>query len=124
MRRNKIPDPENQVQRITQKIRRFRDERDWMPFHSHKNLAISLSLEAAEVLEHFQWKTDAESAAHAAKHRLEIGEELADVAMYLFELADNMKIDLGEAMERKMAINAKRYPVAKAKGRHTKYNQL
>lgn len=113
-----------QIKRITQKIKKFRDERDWMQFHGHKNLAISLSLEASEVLEHFQWKSDAECDAHAVKEREALSEELADVAMYLFELADNLKIDLDRAISRKMKKNALRYPVAKAKGRHTKYNRL
>ncbi len=113
-----------QIQRITQKIKKFRDARDWAQFHSHKNLAISLSLEASEVLEHFQWKNDVESAAHAVEEKAALSEELADVAMYLFELADNLKIDLDQAISRKMKKNAVRYPVAKAKGRHTKYNRL
>jgi dCTP diphosphatase len=113
-----------QIKRITQKIKKFRDERDWAQFHSHKNLAISLSLEASEVLEHFQWKSDAESADHAIKEKEALAEELADVAMYLIELADNLKIDLDRAITCKMKKNALRYPVAKAKGRHTKYNRL
>lgn len=113
-----------QIKRITQKIKKFRDERDWMQFHSHKNLAISLSLEASEVLEHFQWKSDAEATVHATKEKVALSEELADVAMYLFELADNLKIDLDQAISRKMKKNAIRYPVAKSKGRHTKYNRL
>ncbi len=113
-----------QIKRITQKIKKFSDERDWAQFHSHKNLAISLSLEASEVLEHFQWKSDAESADHAVKEKEALAEELADVAMYLIELADNLNIDLDRAITRKMKKNALRYPVAKAKGKHTKYNRL
>lgn len=113
-----------EIRRITGKIKKFRDARDWAQFHSHKNLAVSLVLEASEVLEHFQWKSDAEGAAHVLKCREEIADELADVAMYLFEMADNMKIDLGSAVAKKMKKNAKKYPVAKAKGRHTKYDRL
>jgi dCTP diphosphatase len=113
-----------QIKRITQKIKKFRDERDWAQFHSQKNLAISLSLEASEVLEHFQWKNDAESADHAVKEKEALAEELADVAIYLFELVDNANIDLDQAISRKMKKNTSRYPVAKVKWRHEKYGRL
>ena len=112
------------VKEITQKIKKFRDERDWLQFHGHKDMAISLALEAAEVLEHFQWKSPAEIAQYAKKNKEEIGEELADVAMFLFELTDNLGLDLIEIMERKMAKNAKKYPVEKSKGKYTKYTEL
>jgi dCTP diphosphatase len=81
-------------------------------------------LEAAEVLEHFQWKSPQEVEKHGAACKMEIADELADVAMYLFELADNLGIDLSEAIEHKLIKNAKKYPVEKAKGKHTKYNKL
>ncbi len=112
------------VKRITKKIRKFRDERDWMQFHTHKDMAISLALEAAEVLEHFQWKSPQEIKKYAKEHKNHVGEELADVGMYLFELADNLGIDLTKAMDKKLEINAKKYPIEKAKGKHTKYNKL
>ena len=109
---------------ILQKIRQFRDERDWMKFHDPKNLAISITIEAAELLEHFQWKDDAEVGEHIRKHREEVADEIADVAIYLAELADNLGIDLIEAMSSKLRKNAEKYPVAKARGVATKYDQL
>ena len=98
------------IQEITEKIKQFRDERDWKQFHSHKNMAISLALEAAEVLEHFQWKNDEQIQNYVTESKDEISEELADVAMYLFELCDNLGVDLKEAMERKIEINKKSTP--------------
>ena len=69
------------INKITEKIKKFRDERDWLQFHNHKDMALSLVLEAAEVLEHFQWKSPNEVASHGKMHKDEISEELADVAM-------------------------------------------
>ncbi len=112
------------IKYLTEKIKKFRDERDWMQFHNHKDMALSLMLEAAEVLEHFQWKTSEEAETHAQNFREEISEELADVAMYLFEFADNLNIDLPKAIEEKLNKNAQKYPVEKARGKHTKYNKL
>ncbi|HNX68884.1 MAG TPA: nucleotide pyrophosphohydrolase [Candidatus Omnitrophota bacterium] len=112
------------IRTLTEKIKKFRDDRDWLQFHNHKDVALSLVLEAAEVLEHFQWKKPAEVEAHAKYCKAEIADELADVAMYLFELADNLGIDLSKAIDVKLAKNARKYPVEKAKGKHTKYNQL
>ena len=112
------------IKTITEKIKRFRDERDWKQFHNHKDVALSLVLEAAEVLEHFQWKSAKEVEEHGKHCNDELADELADVAMYLFELCDNLGIDLGRAMSDKMKKNAIKYPVHKAKGKHTKYNKL
>lgn len=109
---------------ITEKIKRFREERDWGQFHNHKDVALSLVLEATEVLEHFQWKSPKEVEDVGLNNREELSDELADVAIYLFELADNLKIDLPSAIESKMKKNALKYPVEKSKGRHTKYNKL
>lgn len=112
------------IQEITRKIKKFVNERDWEQFHNHKDLALSLVLEAAEVLEHFQWKKQEDLDAHAKNCKEDIADELADVACYLFELADNLEIDLAKAIENKMAKNAVKYPVAKSKGNITKYNKL
>ena len=109
---------------VTDQIRAFRDERDWMQFHNPKNLAISISLEASELLEHFQWRSFEESEAHARDAKDEIADEMADIAIYLAELADNLGIDLLEAMETKIAKNAAKYPVEKAHGSHAKYTEL
>ncbi|OGW84085.1 MAG: nucleotide pyrophosphohydrolase [Omnitrophica bacterium RIFCSPLOWO2_01_FULL_45_10] len=112
------------IKQLTEKIKKFRDERDWMQFHNHKDMAISLAIEAAELLEHFQWKTLEETNKHAEDFKDEISEELADIAMYLFELSDNLGIDLSKAIEDKLTKNNRKYPIQKAKGKHTKYNQL
>jgi dCTP diphosphatase len=114
----------NDVKKITEMIKQFRDERDWMQFHDPKNMSISIVLEASELLEHFQWKTKEEAQQYVKEHKEEIQDEIADVAMYLFELADNLGIDLPDAMRNKMEKNKKKYPVEKAKGKHTKYNKL
>ncbi len=112
------------IKTLTEKIKKFRDERDWMQFHNPKDMAISLSLEAAEVLEHFQWKSPDEMDVYVKTHRDEIGDELADVAKYLFEIADNLGVDLAQTIEKKMAKDAKHYPIEKSRGRHTKYTKL
>lgn len=111
---------------IQAKIRAFRDERDWMQFHNPKNIAISISLEAAELLEHFQWRSFEESEAHCGDEsaREDIADEMADIGIYLAELADNLGIDLLAAMEAKLAKNAAKYPVEKARGSHKKYSDL
>ena len=114
----------SEIKNITGKIKEFRDERDWMQFHDPKNMAVSIILEASELLEHFQWKTIEEVEKYAKQNRAEIKDEIADIALYLFELADNLGINLIEAMEQKLKKNAKKYPVEKAKGKHTKYNKL
>jgi len=112
------------VKKITEKIKKFRDERDWLQFHDPKNMAVSIILEASELLEHFQWKTKEEVEKYVETNKEEISDEIADIALYLFELADNLGVDLIKAMEKKMAKNEKKYPVEKAKGSHKKYNQL
>ena len=114
----------DRVEEITACIRRFRDERDWMQFHHPKELATALSIEAGELLEHFLWKTPEECSARIEEQPDEIRDEIADIAIYLFELADNLDIDLVEAMKTKMAKNAQKYPVGKAKGSHKKYTEL
>ena len=112
------------IAKITEEIKYFRDERDWLQFHDPKNMAVSIVLEASELLEHFQWKTKAEVKEYIQSNRESVQEEIADISMYLFELADNLGIDLLEAMEKKLKKNADKYPVVKAKGSHKKYNQL
>jgi NTP pyrophosphatase (non-canonical NTP hydrolase) len=112
------------VEDVLKRIRQFRDERDWMKFHDPKNLAMSISIEAAELLEHFQWKTGEEAGRYAAENREALADEVADVAIYLFELADNIGIDLAAAIHRKLDKNAAKYPVDKARGVATKYDKL
>src|SRR5947208_7148568 len=86
------------LEKIRAAIRKFRDERDWMQFHNPKNLACSIAIEAAELLEHFQWKTEKQSTEHAKKYRNELATEIADIAIYLIELADNLGIDRVDAI--------------------------
>lgn len=95
-----------------------------MKFHDPKNLAMSISIEAAELLEHFQWKTGEEATKYASENREAVADEIADVAIYLFELADNIGIDLANAVHRKLDKNAAKYPVEKSRGVATKYNKL
>jgi NTP pyrophosphatase (non-canonical NTP hydrolase) len=114
----------DEVKQITEKIKKFRDDRDWMQFHDPKNMAVSIILEASELLEHFQWKTIEEVEKYSKENIGDIKDEVSDVALYLFELADNLGIDLIKAMEEKIKKNEAKYPVEKAKGKHTKYNKL
>ncbi|MFZ5515386.1 MAG: nucleotide pyrophosphohydrolase [Candidatus Zhuqueibacterota bacterium] len=106
---------------ILDKIKRFRDDRDWMQFHSPKNLAVSVVLEASELLEQFQWKTDEEVERYLKANQVAVEEEVADVAIYLLELADKLGIDLIDVMERKIEKNEIKYPVARARGKAAKY---
>ena len=112
------------IQEVTAAIKAFRDERDWMQFHNPKDMAVALSIEAGELLEQFLWKTTEECEARTESHREAIAEEIADIGCFLFELADNLGIDLGEAILEKIQKNAEKYPVEKARGRHTKYTEL
>ena|SRR3989338_5575769 len=102
----------------------FRDARDWKQFHNPKDMALSLVLEAAEVMEHFQWKTPAEVQAYLKEHKSEVAEELADVLHWIVLMSHDMNINLGKAFEAKMKKNEKKYPVKKSKGKHTKYDKL
>ncbi|SRR6266851_5116024 len=109
---------------VISRIRQFRDERDWKQFHDPKNLATSIAIEAAELLEEFQWMSGEESKRHAAENRESVSDEIADVAIYLIELADILEIDLRAAILAKLAKNAAKYPVEKARGKSTKYTKL
>ncbi len=99
-------------------------ERDWKQFHNPKDLAIALSIESAELLEHFLWKKEDEVEQRTRSHAGEIRDEVADVGIYLFELADVLGVDLFEAMSDKLDKNAKKYPVDKARGSNKKYSEL
>jgi len=112
------------IESLTREICNFRDARDWMQFHNPKELAVAISAEAGELLQHFVWQSAEQSGQRAMERKEEIASEIADVAILLFELADNMKIDLADAMRAKLANNALRYPVDKAYGSNKKYNEL
>ena len=109
---------------VLDRIRAFRDERDWLQFHDPKNLAVSVAIEAAELLEEFQWKSKEESERHARENRERVADEVADVAIYLYELADVCGIDLRAAVLAKLEKNAIKYPVEKSKGTNKKYTEL
>jgi NTP pyrophosphatase (non-canonical NTP hydrolase) len=102
----------------------FRDARDWKQFHNPKDVALSLVLEAGEVMEHFQWKNKEEVEAYVKTNKKEIGEELADVLYWVLLMSHDLKIDIIDTFEKKLKKNEEKYPVEKAKGKHTKYNKL
>ena len=112
------------VQALQAALRQFADERDWSQFHTPKNLAASLSIEAAEVLEHFQWLTDEQSKNLSPEQRDKVALEIADVLLYLLQLADKLQIDPVAAAKNKLAINAEKYPADKARGSSKKYTEL
>ena len=105
-------------------LRRFAAQRDWDQFHSPKNLAAALAVEAAELLERFQWLTEAESARLSRKELARVREEMADVLLYLVRLADKLDVDLVAAARDKLRKNARKYPVAKSRGNRKKYSEL
>lgn len=111
----------SELDSLMAKINTFRDEREWRQFHTPKDVAISLVLEASEVLEHFQWKKPEEIEKYLTEHKAEVGEELADVLFLLLIMAHDMGIDIVQAMEYKLKKNAENYPVDKAKGSALKY---
>lgn len=112
------------IEDLTGRIIAFRDARDWRQFHNPKDCAISLALEAAEVLEHFQWKNKEEMEAYVKTNKIEISEELADVLYWVLLMSKDLDIDVLEALDKKMKKNEDKYPVEKAKGKHTKYTNL
>ncbi len=120
-------DPEGRpYERLVRSVLAFRDARDWRQFHNPKDLAISVALEAAELLEHFQWKTPAEVAAHLAdpRRREEVADEMADVQCLLLSLGDAAGVDLYAATLRKLRKAARKYPVRKSRGSARKYTEL
>lgn len=112
------------IEELTARIRAFRDARDWRQFHNPKDMAVAIIAEAGELLQHFVWKTQEQSEQRAVEKLSEIREEIADVAILLFELADNIGVKLDEAMLDKLEKNERRYPADKARGSNAKYNEL
>lgn len=108
------------------KVLAFARERDWEQFHAPKNLSMALAAEAGELMEHFLWGTPEASRSQLRDRKLrgKVEEELADVVIYALEFANMTGIDLAAAIESKMAANAKKYPVEKARGRSVKYTEL
>ncbi len=110
---------------VQEKIRLFAQEREWEQFHTPKNLVMALTVEAAELMEHFQWLTMEQARDVMQSSKAEaITHEVADVAVYLLRLCDVLKIDLNQAIEQKMKLNALKYPVEKSKGHARKYDEL
>lgn len=105
---------------LAQRLQQFADARDWGQFHSPKNLASALIVEAGELLEHFQWMTEAQSRQLDPDKKQAVAHEMADVLLYLVQLSSSLGIDLMAAANEKMALNAQRYPVALAKGNSDK----
>ena len=108
---------------LRRELRRFAEARDWGQFHTPKNLAMALSVEAAELLECFQWLTPDQSARLAAVDRRAVEEEVADVLLYLLRLTDILDIDPLRAAQRKMKLNRRKYPVALSRGSARKYSR-
>ncbi|ODM52185.1 nucleotide pyrophosphohydrolase [Elizabethkingia meningoseptica] len=103
---------------LTEKIKQFNKERDWDQFHTPKDLAIALNIETSELLDLFLWKRNENVNVEKVK------EEMADIFMYAFNIADKFGLDINEIIENKLKINAQKYPVEKAKGKSDKYDEL
>ena len=116
-----MPMQNDGLEMLRQRLKQFVAERDWAQFHTPKNLASALSVEAAELLEPFQWLKNGRDDELSADQKQAVRYEMADVLHYLILLADQLDVDLIETSLEKMAINEKRYPIAKARGNVKKY---
>lgn len=121
---DRSPMKKDSLERISRELRQFAEDRDWVQFHSPKNLAMALSAECGELLEHFMWLDGEESASLSSEQTNAVELELADVMIFVIRLADRLDVDLLDAVRRKVEINAQRYPVDKARGRAVKYDKL
>lgn len=121
-----MQDSETRLQEIKDKVLAFARERDWEQFHSPKNLSMAISAEAAELMEHFLWQSMDQSREDAQSEslRTQVEEELADIFIFAIQFANVTGIDLAKIIESKMELNARKYPVEKAKGSCLKYTQL
>ncbi len=106
---------------LTARVNNFVTERDWAQFHSPKNLAMAMIVEAGEVVEHFQWMTEQQSRHLDEQTKEQVGQELSDTFVYLLRIAEVCGIDLIEAANKKIDLNAQKYPVEKCKGSNAKY---
>ena len=114
---------ETDFDQIRKRVRQFVVERDWDQFHSPKNLSMALIVEAAELVEHFQWLTEAQSCSLSPEKLAEVELELADIQIYLISLAEKLKLNLVAAAEKKLVLNARKYPVDKARGNSKKCSE-
>jgi dCTP diphosphatase len=121
---NDNPSRDLSLERLRDRLREFATARDWNQFHSPKNLAIALSVEAGELLEHFQWLSDEESLTLPDDKLEKIRDEIADVLLYLIRLADVLNVDLIKSADTKIEANSHKYPVDKAHGNAKKYTEL
>jgi NTP pyrophosphatase (non-canonical NTP hydrolase) len=112
---------DDRLEILRERLRAFVRERDWEQFHAPKNLVMAMIVEAAELVEHFQWATEQESRELTEEKRAEVEQELADTFIYLLRLADVLGVDLIDAAHRKMDKNAQKYPADKVRGRNDKY---
>jgi len=115
---------DNDFNSLTIRLREFADVRDWNQFHSPKNLSMALSVEVAELVEHFQWLTEEQSKNLPADTLEKVSTELADTLLYLVRLADKLDIDLFKAAQDKIRVNGQKYPVEKARGNAHKYTEF
>lgn len=113
-----------QIQQLQDLVLRFRDERDWKQFHNPKDCALSLLLEATELLEHFQWKNGEDIEKAVIENKKEISYELVDVLYWVLLIAHDQNIDLEKVLKEKLHLNAEKYPIEKAKGRAYKYSKV
>jgi NTP pyrophosphatase (non-canonical NTP hydrolase) len=111
------------MDQLQQQLREFAAERDWDQFHSPKNLSMALIAEAAELVEHFQWLTQEQSRALPDRKQAEVAQELADIFIYLLRLADKLDIDLLQATQDKLRLNAEKYPAEHVRGSAKKYTE-
>jgi NTP pyrophosphatase (non-canonical NTP hydrolase) len=116
--------PADSIAELTRLVLQFRDERDWAQFHNSKDMALSLTLEATELLELMQWRNGPALEAHLRSKKEELGDELSDVLYWVLEIAHAHDIDLAEAFRTKMAKNVAKYPIEKARGLAKKYTEL
>ena len=114
----------DKLRKLTAEIIKFRDERNWQQFHNPKDVALSLVLEATELLEHFQWKNNDEISNYVKNSTHEIGEELADILYWVLLMSHDLKIDISSALENKLEKNKAKYPINLSKGNSTKYNKF
>ena len=112
------------ISELTAQIQTFVDAREWRKFHNAKDLAVAIAAEAGELMQHFVWQQEEQIEKRLEKNREEIASEIADVAILLFEFADNLGMNLGEVMQAKIARNDIRYPVEKSRGNNLKYSEL
>ena len=123
MTTNRSPEAPDALLELRNALRQFAADRDWDQFHSPKNLATALTVEAAELLEHFQWLRDGSAAELPPEKLGQVREELADVLLYLIRLADKLDVDLVAAAHDKLEVNARKYPAEKARGSSKKYTE-